>query len=142
MAGVVEAVGKNVTQFQSGDEVFGETIGSMQSINGGAFAEDCLTVPESLSFAEYVAVDEECLALKAANITFEQAASVPISGCIVLLNFAEVGELRPGQEVLVNGAGGGVGAHSALTASTSSSGTKSSESQASARSGSFPTSSN
>jgi len=129
MAGVVEAVGKNVTQFQSGDEVFGATIGSMRWINGGAFAE-------------YVAVDEECLALKAANITFEQAASVPISGYIVLLNFAEVGKLRPGQEVLVNGAGGGVGAHSALTASTSSSGTKSSESQASARSGSFPTSSN
>ena len=129
MAGVVESVGKNVTQFQPGDEVFGETISSMQWINGGAYAE-------------YAAVAEECLALKPANITFEQAASVPISGYIVLLNFAEVGELRPGQEVLVNGAGGGVGAHSALTASTSSSGTKSSESQASARSGSFPTSSN
>jgi NADPH:quinone reductase-like Zn-dependent oxidoreductase len=97
MAGVVEAVGKNVTQFQPGDEVFGETIGSMQWINGGAFAE-------------YVAVAEECLALKPANITFEQAASVPTSGYIALLNFAEVGQLGPGQEVLVNGAGGGVGA--------------------------------
>jgi NADPH:quinone reductase-like Zn-dependent oxidoreductase len=97
MAGVVEAVGKNVTQFQPGDEVFGETIGSMQWINGGAYAE-------------YVAVAEECLALKPANITFEQAASVPTSGYIVLLNFAEVGQLGPGKEVLVNGAGGGVGA--------------------------------
>jgi len=97
MAGVVEAVGKSVTQFQPGDEVFGETIGSMQWINGGAYAE-------------YVAVAEDCLALKPANVTFEQAASVPTSGYIVLLNLAEVGQLGPGQEVLVNGAGGGVGA--------------------------------
>ena len=97
MAGVVEAVGKSVTQFQPGDEVFGETIGSMQWINGGAYAE-------------YVTVAEDCLALKPANVTFEQAASVPTSGYIVLLNFAEVGQLGPGQEVLVNGAGGGVGA--------------------------------
>ena len=97
MAGVVEAVGKNVTQFQPGDEVFGETIGAMQWINGGAFAE-------------YVAVAEECLALKPGNVTFEQAASVPISGYIALLNLGEVRRVGPGQEVLVNGAGGGVGA--------------------------------
>jgi len=97
MAGVVEAVGRNVTQFQPGDEVFGETIGSMQWINGGAFAE-------------YVTVAEECLALKPANVTFEQAASVPTSGYIALLNLGEVRKLGPGQEVLVNGAGGGVGA--------------------------------
>ena len=97
MAGVVEAAGKNATQFQPGDEVFGETIGSMQWINGGAYAE-------------YVTVAEECLALKPANVTFEQAASVPTSGYIALLNLAEVRQLGPGQEVLVNGAGGGVGA--------------------------------
>ena len=97
MAGVVEAVGKNVTQFQPGDEVFGETIGAMQWINGGAFAE-------------YVAVAEECLALKPGNVTFEQAASVPTSGYIALLNLGEVRRVGPGQEVLVNGAGGGVGA--------------------------------
>jgi NADPH:quinone reductase-like Zn-dependent oxidoreductase len=97
MAGVVEAVGKNVTQFQPGDEVFGETIGSMQWINGGAFAE-------------YVTVAEECLALKPAHVTFEQAASTPTSGYIALLNLGEVRQLGPGQEVLVNGAGGGVGA--------------------------------
>jgi len=97
MAGVVEAVGKNVTQFQPGDEVFGETIGSMQWINGGAFAE-------------YVTVAEECLALKPTNVTFEQAASVPTSGYIALLNLGEVRQVGPGQEVLVNGAGGGVGA--------------------------------
>ena len=97
VAGVVEAVGKNVTQFQPGDEVFGETIGSMQWINGGAFAE-------------YVTVAEECLALKPTNVTFEQAASVPTSGYIALLNLGEVRQVGPGQEVLVNGAGGGVGA--------------------------------
>lgn len=97
MAGVVESVGESVTQFQPGDEVFGETIGSMQWVNGGAFAE-------------YVAVAEDCLALKPANVTFEQAASVPTSGYIALLNLAELNELGSGQEVLVNGAGGGVGA--------------------------------
>jgi NADPH:quinone reductase-like Zn-dependent oxidoreductase len=97
MAGVVEALGKNVTRLRPGDEVFGETIGNMQWINGGAFAE-------------YVAVPEDYLALKPANVTFEQAASVPTSGYIVLLNLAELGEIREGQEVLVNGAGGGVGA--------------------------------
>ena len=97
MAGVVEAAGKNVTQFQPGDEVFGETIGSMQWVNGGAFAE-------------YVTVAEDCLALKPANVSFEQAASVPTSGYIALLNLGEVKQLGPGQKVLVNGAGGGVGA--------------------------------
>ena len=97
MAGVVEAVGENVTEFQPGDEVFGETIGSMQWINGGAYAE-------------YVTVAEECLALKPAKVTFEQAASVHTSGYIALLNFGEARQVSPGQEVLVNGAGGGVGA--------------------------------
>jgi hypothetical protein len=102
MAGTVEAVGANVTEFQPGDEVFGEevfgeTIGSMQWINGGAYAE-------------YVTVAEECLALKPAKVTFEQAASVPTSGYIALLNFGEARPLSQGQEVLVNGAGGGVGA--------------------------------
>lgn len=96
MAGVVEEVGKNVTRFRPGDEVFGETIGSMQWINGGAFAE-------------YVAVAEEGLALKPPNVTFEQAASVPTSGYIALLNFGEVSEVGPGKNVLVNGAAGGVG---------------------------------
>jgi NADPH:quinone reductase-like Zn-dependent oxidoreductase len=97
MAGVVEEVGNDVTRFQPGDGVFGETIGSMQWVNGGAYAE-------------YVAVAEECLALKPGNVTFEQAASVPTSGYIALLNFGEVEQLGPGKRVLVNGAGGGVGA--------------------------------
>ncbi len=97
MAGVVESVGKNVTQFRRGDEVFGETIGAYQWTNGGAFAE-------------YVSVRQDWLALKPANITFEQAASVPTSGFIALQNLREAGQVQPGQKVLVNGAGGGVGA--------------------------------
>ncbi len=97
MAGVVDSVGKNVTLFQPGDEVFGETIGAMQWINGGAFAE-------------YVTVAEKCLALKPSNITFEQAASVPTSGYIALMNLQEGRKVQPGQRVLVNGAAGGVGA--------------------------------
>ena len=96
MAGVVEAIGKNVTRFRPGDAVFGETIGSMQWVNGGAYAD-------------YVAVAEDCLALKPANVTFEQAASVPTSGYIVLLNLRDDRLTGRGQKVLVNGAGGGVG---------------------------------
>ncbi len=96
MAGVVESVGKNVTQFRQGDEVFGETIGAHQWTNGGAFSE-------------YVSVRQDWLALKPDNITFEQAASVPTSGFIALQNLRE-GKQLSGQKVLVNGAGGGVGA--------------------------------
>jgi NADPH:quinone reductase-like Zn-dependent oxidoreductase len=97
MAGIVESVGKNVTQFRQGDEVFGETISAHQWIGGGAFAE-------------YVSVRAEWLALKPDNITFEQAASVPTSGFIALQNLRSGSLVRPGQRVLVNGAGGGVGA--------------------------------
>ncbi len=97
MAGIVESVGKSVTQFRQGDEVFGETIGAHQWTNGGAFAE-------------YVSVRQDWLALKPDNITFEQAASVPTSGFIALQNLRDASQLRPGQKVLVNGGGGGVGA--------------------------------
>ncbi len=97
MAGIVESVGVNVTQFREGDEVFGETIHAHLWIHGGAFAE-------------YVSVRPEWLALKPDNITFEQAASVPTSGFIALLNLRGGSIVRPGQRVLVNGAGGGVGA--------------------------------
>lgn len=96
MAGIVESVGKSVTRFRQGDEVFGETIATHQWTNGGAFAE-------------YVSVRQDWLALKPENVTFEQAASVPTSGFITLLNFREASHLRPGQRVLVNGGGGGVG---------------------------------
>jgi len=97
MAGIVESVGKNVAQFRQGDEVFGETIGTHQWTNGGAFSE-------------YVSVRQDWLALKPDNITFEQAASVPTSGFIALLNLRSGRLIRPGEKVLVNGAGSGVGA--------------------------------
>lgn len=97
MAGIVESVGKGVTRFRPGDPVFGETITSHQWVNGGAFAE-------------YVSVPQRLLALKPDNITFEQAASVPASGFIALQNLWDPRHLRPGQAVLINGAGGGVGA--------------------------------
>jgi len=96
MAGIVESVGKGVTRFRPGDPVFGETIAAHQWKNGGAFAE-------------YVSVPQHLLVLKPDNITFEQAASVPSSGYIALLNLRDPSRLRPGQTVLINGAGGGVG---------------------------------
>ena len=86
-----------MSQFQRDDEVFGETIKGYQWSNGGAYAE-------------YVPVPERSLALKPANVTFEQAAAVPTSGLIALQNLPNEGRLHPGQSVLVNGAGGGVGA--------------------------------
>ena len=97
VAGRVEVVGKDVTRFQPGDEVFGETIKGYQWTNGGAYAE-------------YVSVPQDALALKPANVTFEQAAAVPTSGLIALQILPNEGRLQPGQSVLVNGAGGGVGA--------------------------------
>jgi len=97
VAGHVETIGKNVTRFQAGDEVFGETIKGYQWTNGGAYAE-------------YVSVPQDALAHKPDNVMFEQAAAVPTSGLIVLQNLSNEGRLQPGQSVLINGAGGGVGA--------------------------------
>lgn len=96
LSGVVAAVGTNVTRFRPGDEVFGESLRGYTWRNGG-------------TFAEYAAVPEDGLALKPATVTFEQAAAVPSTGYITLLN-VPVGQLGPGQRVLVNGAAGGVGA--------------------------------
>jgi NADPH:quinone reductase-like Zn-dependent oxidoreductase len=88
-AGTVEAVGKNVTKFKPGDEVFGGRTGA---------------------FAEYVCVREaRAVALKPANITFEQAASVPIAAITALQGVRDQGKVQPGQKVLINGASGGVG---------------------------------
>jgi NADPH:quinone reductase-like Zn-dependent oxidoreductase len=88
-AGTVEAVGKNVTQFKPGDEVFGGKTGA---------------------FAEYVcALADRAVVLKPANITFEQAASVPIAGITALQGLRDMGKIQPGQKVLINGASGGVG---------------------------------
>ena len=94
MAGRVDTVGKNVTGFRAGDEVFGETVRGHQWKNGGAYAE-------------FVAVRQEALRPKPANLTFEQASAIPTSGFIAVTNLG--GRIEPGQKVLVNGAGGGVG---------------------------------
>jgi NADPH:quinone reductase-like Zn-dependent oxidoreductase len=97
MAGIVESVGKSVAQFRQGDEVFGETTVTHGWATGGAYAE-------------YVSVRHDQLALKPGNVTFEQAASVPTSGFIALQNLRGASQAFPGKKVLVNGAGGGVGA--------------------------------
>jgi NADPH:quinone reductase-like Zn-dependent oxidoreductase len=88
-AGTVEAVGKNVTKFKPGDEVFGGRTGA---------------------FAEYVCVREaRAVASKPASVTFEQAASVPIAGVTALQGIRDKGKVQPGQKILINGASGGVG---------------------------------
>lgn len=97
VAGTVEAVGKDVLQFQVGDEVFGETTTGHRWHNGGAYAE-------------YATAPIDGLALKPSTTTFEQAAAVPTSGLIALQGVRYQGQVEPGQSVLVNGAGGGVGA--------------------------------
>ena len=89
MAGQVEAVGRNVTAFRPGDEVFG--------FAGG-------------TFAEYVSVREDAKVLhKPANLTFEQAASVPVAALTALQALRDKGRVQPGHRVLINGAAGGVG---------------------------------
>lgn len=95
LAGEVVSVGRGVTRFKAGDEVFGEGFREFQWRNGG-------------TFAEYAAVPEETLALKPAGVSFEQAAVIPTSGIIVLINLRS-GRIQPGHRVLINGAGGGVG---------------------------------
>ncbi len=92
IAGQVEAVGRNVEQFQPGDEVFGD----ISACGWGAFAE-------------YVAVPANALALKPANITFEQAAAVPESAVVALQGLRDKGQIQPGQKVLIYGASGGIG---------------------------------
>lgn len=88
-AGTVEAVGKNVTQFKPGDDVFGGRTGA---------------------FAEYVVVGQDKdIAHKPANVTFEQAASVPIAAITALQGVRDAARVQPGQRVLINGASGGVG---------------------------------
>ena len=88
IAGTVEAVGKDVTQLRPGDGVFGWCTGA---------------------FAEYASASQDHVVLKPANLTFEQAAAVGVSATTVLQLLRDDGKIQPGQEVLVNGASGGVG---------------------------------
>jgi len=92
IAGCVEAVGRNVKQFQSGDAVFGDVFG----LGSG-------------SFAEYVSVPESALALKPSNVSFEEAAALPVAAITALQGLRDQGHIHPGQKVLINGASGGVG---------------------------------
>jgi NADPH:quinone reductase-like Zn-dependent oxidoreductase len=91
VAGTVEAVGRNVTRFQPGDGVFGDLWDNW----GG--------------FAEYACAHETALEPKPANSTFEEAAAVPQAGVLALQGLRKAGQPQPGQKVLINGAGGGVG---------------------------------
>ena len=88
LAGTVEAVGRDVKAFQPGDEVFG--------VSGG-------------SWAEYTIAREDRLARKPSNLSFEEAAAVPVAAVTALQALRDKGDVKPGQKVLVNGASGGVG---------------------------------
>lgn len=92
VAGTVERVGKNVTQFKVGDEVFGD-------LSASGFG----------GFAEYVNAPENAFALKPVNMTFEQAAAVPVAAVTALQGLRDKGQIQAGQKVLINGASGGVG---------------------------------
>ncbi len=88
VAGQVEAIGRNVTRFKPGDEVFGSCLGA---------------------FAEYASTPESKLVIKPNNVTFEQAASAPVAAVTALQGLRDKGQIRPGQKVLINGATGGLG---------------------------------
>lgn len=96
LAGLVESVGRNVTRFQPGDEVFGQSLVANLWRHGGAFAE-CAAVPEAR------------FELKPPSLTFEQAAAVPTSGSLAVQGVRDEGRIQAGQKVLINGAGGAVG---------------------------------
>ncbi len=87
-SGTVEAIGKDVKLFKAGDAIFGTADGAL---------------------AEYVTSTEVGLTLKPTNMTFQQAASVPIAGLTALQGLRDAGQIRPGQKILINGASGGVG---------------------------------
>ena len=91
IAGRIEAVGKNVKQFKPGDEVYGDLSGRW----GG--------------FAEYVCARENLLALKPAAMSFAEAAAIPQAAMLAVQGLIDKGQIQPGQKLLINGAGGGVG---------------------------------
>ena len=91
IAGRIEAVGKNITQFKTGDDVYGNLSGDW----GG--------------FAEYACAREKALALKPATMSFEEAAAIPQAAMLAVQGLVDKGKIQPGQKLLINGAGGGVG---------------------------------
>ena len=93
LAGRAEVVGRNVKQFKPGDEIFGY----LPSSTGRG------------TFAEYVCANENAIAVKPANLTFEQAAAVPLAALTALQGLRDKGNIKPGQKVLIQGASGGVG---------------------------------
>lgn len=97
VAGQVAGVGRNVTQFKIGDDVFG-------GCNG--------------AFAEYACAVQSAIAIKPSNVSFVQAASVPVAGLTALQGFRDKAQLQPGQKVLINGAAGGVGTFAVQIAKT------------------------
>lgn len=96
VAGVVEAVGKDVTRFKAGDEVFAQC--SPRADGSGACAE-------------FACVPEDCAALKPENLSFAEAAAIPVAGLAALHGLRDAGKVQPGQKVLINGASGGVGTY-------------------------------
>jgi NADPH:quinone reductase-like Zn-dependent oxidoreductase len=92
IAGQVETVGRNVKQFQPGDEIFGD-------LGASGFG----------AYAEYVSAPENVLALKPVNLSYEEAAAVPQYALVALQGLRDNGHIKPGQKVLINGASGGVG---------------------------------
>ena len=94
IAGRIEAVGRNVTRFQPGDEVFGD----LSNCGRGGFAE-------------FVSAPEHAIALKPANIPFDEAAAVPEAALVALQALRDHGQIQPGQKVLINGASGGIGTY-------------------------------
>jgi NADPH:quinone reductase-like Zn-dependent oxidoreductase len=102
IAGRVEAVGSNVTQFKPGDEVFGD----ISACGWGGFAE-------------YACARENAFALKPTNLSFEEAAAVPMAAVTALQGIRYAGQIRPGQKVLINGASGGVGTFAVQLAKSS-----------------------
>jgi NADPH:quinone reductase-like Zn-dependent oxidoreductase len=92
IAGRVETVGSKISQFKQGDEVFG-----------------CLYRYDGRTFAEYACAAEDEIALKPANLSFEQAAAVPLAALTALQGLRDKGKIQPGQKILIQGASGGVG---------------------------------
>ncbi len=97
VAGRVEAAGRNTRQFRPGDEVFGMVRGS---------------------FAEYACAPEQALASKPANLSFDETAALPMAGITALQGLRDIGQIQPGQKVLINGASGGVGTFAVQIAKT------------------------